>query len=314
MSGIRSQRGFVLGSDEIATYSRVNGILMLTGMRSKSLYEYACDNAYLLSYEHIHNIVATSQGLFKVYLTKTKKLDNRGWFLTNAFVPVGNWVNACNKGKHWVSELQYVKHKVLLAQSRNIFEYPQNHFLIGAINGVITPDEKVGNLNLARNQVAMASSHYTTPENGGAMPSILTVATSLANVVDPTVVTTDDRDKRAYLYADDHAIYYISLFRKVCTQLKIGKALLNMHKDLQVELQHLLDGLKGESSSKLKQKVCGATSSLVHYNNSGNVISGTLLTPDGYIQNPASVRSACASLAQHETNAPVFANVRMNID
>ena len=69
--------------------------------RSKTQYENACDNALMLSYMHVNNVVALSQGLFKIFYSRSPILNLHANNLIEFGsgrnqIPAGSWVNANN--------------------------------------------------------------------------------------------------------------------------------------------------------------------------------------------------------------------------
>jgi hypothetical protein len=242
-------------------------------VRSKTAYELACDNALLLNYTHLHDIVALSQGLYKVQFTAGRRIyafdgivrvDGAGQPVGQS-LRAGDWVNALDSGvgagiqligRRGITSLTGAgrnKGTILLAQPTDMDQYSQNRFTREAMYQNTSTDFTFAGLNAAP---AGSDRKVGDDGNGGAIATLWTIPTNnhgpgqnpmcptdgsvAAGAAVPNVptkavsVTRDDIRTAASGFLGTHPIAYIDVFREAMHNLRIDLALRNLHMDMQV--------------------------------------------------------------------------------
>jgi hypothetical protein len=208
-------------------------------VRIKTTKELAEDNAAILSYVHMNNIIALSQGLWRVNFTPAKapRLDlgnPDGYDKSAADIRPGAWINS--KGPviaKTTSDSSSNDVSSFLAQDPDPTHYPKNRFspydsgdkgtaaLIKLQYGGYEPPERWKSDGVTP---------PTAPEDGGAQPAIY------QNAKGRYVVATEDNLSRIadQFKAAGQAQQYFWKFRQIAQALHIDVALRNLHADLQV--------------------------------------------------------------------------------
>jgi hypothetical protein len=233
------------------------------------------DNAVLLSYRHLNNIVALSQGLFIVNFTRTYKLTNDGVDNSKG-IDRGAWVNSKSaNAEHNI----VTPGTILSAQDFQINHYADNRFenLRNTVFRGLPENmfKKTGDLK--------------SPALGGAMATILPDKENKQH----KVITDSDFDENMTKLNKMSAIYHCSNFREIAKELHLDLALRNLHMDMQVVFSETVGLMLRGGNRPNDLFALGARSSCppghtqLFMNREGKMVSQFVSVPgQGMVRNP----------------------------
>ena len=259
--------------------------------KMKTRNDLVVDNAALLSYLHMNNIIALSQGLWKVNFTDAKVGGD-----SEKTLQPGDWINATrgvivpaytdkNRGSFF-----------LLAQDVRPQVYPNSQFIPTNLDKTVVEGEgdRKGYFGAytTPKRWSTASGVYTALEGGGAQPSILHDVDGSPEGA--TVATEDVLSGLADGLKAKRAPYgYFWAFRQIAQSLKIDIALRNLHADLQVAYaqgrrMYTANPTNPSHHAALNsfRTGCPAGSVKVFRDRDGKMVPETINTPSGKIMNP----------------------------
>lgn len=308
--------GQALGSD--MKYNPVGGGVGSREPTPKDKYEIACDAALLFNYVHVHNIVALSQGLFKVNFTATNKLSFANASHVSAVkAPPGSWVNAFDVyappggGTFTSAEaMRAKKMHVLAAQETDLSCYRDNHFWVNRLDNGI---DKAG---IAANFAFNAGTVPQKATEGGAMAT-LSVFKDGGNMIPApphaTEINVDHFRQAAIAMGGTHPVHYTNIFREITAALGIDSALRNLHMDMQVLLADMIRTYSRNSYAPndlhaiVNRSTCPPGSARVYVDAKGRYAPPIIMTPKGPVRNPALVGGGtCRNIVRSQDDPAFF--------
>lgn len=257
-----------------------------TGLKTRVML--MVDNAALLSYVHMNNIIAVSQGLWKVNFTPAKAIVDEGY--KGGAIGVGKWINAVDPKGAATGVMAFAA-----AQDPDPTHYPENHFMPdGGLKGKKAVDV-LGNYAAPARWAVAKGRDYVFSENGGAMPALLSDGANNNGTEAKIMAVTDDviREIANKAVAAKQPMQYFSMFRDIAQELRIDVGLRNLHADLQATYasarqQYALSPTNPSHHVAINNSSAACTPGMVRvFKNSRNeMVSEFVQTSQGKIRNP----------------------------